>query len=42
VHAQLDEARQQIINAREKGHSILVLCEKDLYREEIEQLALQH
>jgi small subunit ribosomal protein S2 len=42
VHAQLQEAREQIKHAQSSGHSILVLCEKDLYREEIEQLSLNH
>lgn len=39
VHAQLNEARDQIRKAKEANKDILVLCEKDLYKEEIEVLA---
>lgn len=39
VHAQLNEARDQIRKAKEANKDILVLCEKDLYKEEIEALS---
>lgn len=42
VQAQLQEARDQIRKAKEAKKDILVLCEKDLYKEEIEALAQTH
>lgn len=42
VQAQLDEAKAQVKEAQAANKNILVLCEKDLYREDVEKLATEH